>query len=108
MVASRRAHAIARGAFFSAVFFVVIMNFAVSPPSLDDVNASDSDPRTMIGLRRKLLLDSGIQSAFTHTYRTYGWGGDGGGSGAGSSVHFTVPLRAVLARFVSEKGIKSM
>ena len=116
----RAAHAIARGAsFVSVVFFVAVMNLAISPPSstFDDVitirnnniNANDS-PRIMtkIGLRRKLLLDVGIQSAFTHTYRTFGWGGDGGGSGAGSSVHFTVPLRAVLERFVSEKGIKSM
>ena len=56
--------------------------------------------------RRLLAVDAGIQRSFTHTYRTLGWGGDGGGSGAGSSVHFTVPLRDMLKTFVKKNHIK--
>ena len=55
-------------------------------------------------------VNSQTQAAFEEVYRTRRWeprhivkweGKQGGGSGTGSSVEFTVPLRRLLQRFVA-------
>jgi len=57
------------------------------------------------------------QAAFEEVYRTRRWeprkivrweGKQGGGSGTGSSVEFTVPLRRLLQQFVADYSIRSM
>jgi hypothetical protein len=59
-------------------------------------------------VRGLLRIDPSIQAAFTHTYESFAWGNVGGGSGAGSTVQFTVSLRAVLAKFIKENKVTSM
>jgi hypothetical protein len=73
---------------------LAVTNLAVVPPPSVNGGGGDSTTTMLAHARRLLDINPEIQSAFTRTYRTFGWGGDGGGSGAGSSVHFTVGAAA--------------
>ena len=57
---------------------------------------------------RRLVLDPTTQRSFSDIYTRKTWGGGGKGSGAGSTVSFTIPLREKLIDLVSELSIASM
>ena len=79
------------------------------PSDLQDRGEDLQATRMMREYRRMLKqVNPQTQAAFTNVYAGRHWGHDGGGSGAGSSLHFTGPLRALLKRLVESLGIKSL
>ena len=53
-------------------------------------------------------IKSIVKSEFENIYKSHKWGQEGAGSGSGSTINYTISVRAILRQVIDEYSIESM
>ena len=93
---------------FSAAATTSSFSFSAASASGSGLQSSYVQTNSYKYRRMLLAIDKDTQRAFTKVYAGSFWGSGGGGSGAGSTLQYTKPLRALLKRLVETLGIDSL